>query len=374
MSDKAPSAALPALIDVPLLPTYGLDEAWAALARGTCVGPLADAQLGRIVAAHRGEWILGPGANEVRAKLPGRLWKQVEHGALDEPCVGDFALFSRGPNDDVATLHATLPRRTRLVRRAAGRETRPQVLAANVDVAVVVHALGPALNPRRLERFLAVVAEGGARCVLVLTKADLDEFADESREELEALAPHVPIHVVSAVSGQGLAALRAEIGAGVTAVVLGASGAGKSTLVNGWLGSDRLATGGMTREGKGRHTTTHRELLALPGGGLVIDTPGIREIGLWEGEATTLGETFADIDALADACRFADCAHEQEPGCAVQAAVADESLDELRYEGWVKLRAEQAATTALRDEHARREKRRIIKVQTRAIREKGRNK
>lgn len=362
------------LIDGERLATFGLDPARAAEAELALAAAPAGTSLARIVAAHRGEWMLGPAAVELRAKLPGRLWKQVEHGALEEPCVGDWALFSRGATDAVATLHSILPRRTRLVRRAAGRETRPQVLAANVDVAVVVHALGPALNPRRLERFLAVVAEGGARCVLALTKADLDEFAEESRAELAALAPNVPIHVVSAVTGDGLAALRAELHEGKTAVVLGASGAGKSTLVNGWLGEGRLATGGMTRDGKGRHTTTHRELVALPGGGLVIDTPGIREIGLWEAGATALGETFADIDALASSCRFADCSHDHEPGCAVRAAVEDESLDELRYEGWLKLRVEQAATSAMRDEHARREKRRLIKVQTRAHRERERKK
>ncbi len=329
--------------------------------------PLGEGErVGRIVAGHRGEWLLQPADGELRAKVPGRLRRAIEAGEAEPPAVGDFVVYR--PADPLAVLVAVVPRRGAIVRKAAGRETEAQVLAANVDVAFVVQALGDDVNARRLERFLALAAEGGARPVVVLTKADLFEDPEAVAAPARALAGAASIHLVSNETGEGQEALRAELGLHQTAVLLGASGAGKSSLLNRWLGQERQATAGLTREGKGRHTTTHRELVALPDGGLVIDTPGIREVGLLENEEG-IRDAFPDVEALAPGCRFADCRHENEPGCAVIAAAKEGSLPPERLEAFGKLRREAAAMERLRDERARAEGKRRAKVLSRAQRE-----
>jgi ribosome biogenesis GTPase len=248
-----------------------------------------------------------------------------------------------------------LPRHSAIVRNASGKATNAQTLAANVDIAFVVSSLGPELEPRRIERYLVTIWESGATPEIVLTKADRLDDPSPFVAEVDAVALGVPIHVVSALTGQGCDALRARIQPGMTAVLVGSSGVGKSTLVNRFAGRELMAVT-ETREDddEGRHTTSHRELIALPGGGVVIDTPGLRELQLWDGDAG-LGETFADVESLAAECRFNDCSHTSEPGCAVLAAVASGVLPQERFDSWRKLQKELRAIAVRHDARLRKE-------------------
>jgi ribosome biogenesis GTPase len=260
------------------------------------------------------------------------------------------------------------------VRTSAGLTSQTQTLAANVDVAFVVSSLGPDLEPRRLERYLVTIWESGASPEIVLTKSDRFDDPWEMVAEVEAVALGVPVWVVSAVTGDGVDALRERIGPGRTAVLVGSSGVGKSTLVNRWLGSDVLATQ-ETREDddEGRHTTTHRELIVLPGGGMVIDTPGIRELQLAAADSSSFDETFSDVEELAAECRFNDCAHDTEPGCAVRAALADGTLAADRWASWQKLQRELRAIALRTDARLRKEERKRWHQLTEASRSKTRH-
>jgi ribosome biogenesis GTPase len=262
------------------------------------------------------------------------------------------------------------------VRNAASdahRRTEGQTLAANVDVAFVVSSLGPDLEPRRIERYLVTIWESGASPEIVLTKADRLDDPWELAAEVEAVAIGVPVHVVSAVTGDGCDALRARIPAGATAVLLGSSGVGKSTLVNLWLGEEVMVTR-ETREDddEGRHTTSHRQLLELPGGGLVIDTPGLRELQLWDVGTAALETTFADVEELAADCRFGDCTHKHEPGCAVLAAVETGELPRERLDSWRKLQRELRAIAMRHDAVLRKEEVRKWKLRAREGRARAR--
>jgi ribosome biogenesis GTPase / thiamine phosphate phosphatase len=246
------------------------------------------------------------------------------------------------PEEGTATIHHRLARRGAFVRKAVGGGAVAQVVAANVDVAFLVASLNADLSPRRIERYLATAWEGGASPVVVLTKADLCRDSAVRKAEIEAVALGVPVHVVSIITGEGLEGLGQSFAAGQTAALLGSSGVGKSSLVNALAGADLMATRAIREEdARGRHTTTHRQLVLLPNGRLVLDTPGMRELGLWEADAG-VAQTFADVEALAASCRFRDCAHVTEPGCAVQAALADGSLDEGRWRSYAKLQRELA--------------------------------
>jgi len=285
---------------------------------------------GRVAVQHRGEYVVLTELGELRARLPGRLVHAGETAA-----VGDWVALEE------STIVRVLPRRSSVVRQAAGRETQAQVLAANVDVAFVVSALGPDLEPRRLERYLTLVWESGATPVIVLTKADLHADAVEQALAVESVAIGVPVHVVSAVTGDGCAELEDYLQPGTTVVLLGSSGVGKSTLANRFAGSELLRTQPVREDdGKGRHTTTHRELIPLPRGGVLIDTPGLRELQLWETSDAAFADAFADVEELAAGCRFDDCAHLHEPGCAVLAAVDDGLLALDRLRSWRKLQRE----------------------------------
>jgi ribosome biogenesis GTPase len=250
----------------------------------------------------------------------------------------------------MATVHGLLPRSSAFTRKGANGV---QVVAANIDVALLTTSLNADFSPRRLERYLANAYEGGASPVIVLTKADIGEDIEGKLEEAEAIAFGVPVLVVSAVTGEGMDALAAYLKPGETAVLLGMSGAGKSTLVNGLAGEELMVTQEIIAEGaRGKHTTTHRELIRLPSGALLLDTPGMREIGVF-GADVGVEAVFGDIDVLALDCRFSDCRHEREPGCAVREALRDGSLDEGRWKSWQKLQRELAFEARKEDRHLR---------------------
>ena len=263
----------------------------------------------------------------------------------------------RPPGDGRSLLQAVLPRRTHLARKVPGPTTAVQVVAANVDVVLIVGGLDDDYNPRRLERALVLAWDGGARPAIVLNKADLlapDLLAARVRAT-EDVAPGVPVLAMSAATGEGLDGLEAIVAPGQTAALIGSSGVGKSTLVNRLLGADRQRTAEVrAHDSRGRHTTTHRELLRLPGGALLVDTPGLRELQLWAAPDALEG-AFADVDALAASCRFADCAHGEEPGCAVLAAAADGTLGPARLESYRKLQRELRYLALRQDERGQRE-------------------
>jgi ribosome biogenesis GTPase len=315
---------------------------------------------GRVVAAHRAAFDVQTAAEVVRTRLPGRL----VHESV-EVAVGDWVGLGDG------LIRCVLPRRSALVRKSAGLASESQTLAANVDIAFVVTSLGPDLEPRRIERYLVTIWESGAAPEIVLTKADRMDDPWPLVADIEAVALGVPVHVVSAVTGQGVDALRARLGDGVSAVLVGSSGVGKSTLVNVWAGHELMAVK-ETRadDDEGRHTTAHRELIVLPGGGVVIDTPGIRELQLWDSGG--LDEAFADVEELAAECRFNDCSHNTEPGCAVKAALASGELSHERHASWLKLQRELHAIAIRHDARLRRDERRKWHLRTRDARARTR--
>ncbi|HEV8650708.1 MAG TPA: ribosome small subunit-dependent GTPase A [Actinomycetes bacterium] len=322
---------------------------------------------GRVVAAHRGAYVVAIGDGEVTAAVTGRLRHQAA-GPADLPAVGDWVCLQGGADGGRASVVAVLPRRSAFSRHQAGKATQEQVVAANVDVVFLVVALTGDLKPRWLERYLTMAWESGATPVVVLTKADLSDAVDEQLTEAAQVAPGVDVHAVSAVTGQGLDELAGHLEGGQTVALLGSSGVGKSTLVNHFLGREVLATAEVRADGRGRHTTTHRELFRLPGGGMLVDTPGMRELQLWSAEEGAR-EAFDDIDTLAAGCRFSDCRHEAEPGCAVRRAVEDGELPADRLAGWHKLQRELRALEIRHDQRARAEQRRRWRVVNKAMRD-----
>jgi ribosome biogenesis GTPase len=303
----------------------------------------ADFVPARVVLEHKHTCVLSSAGGEFSATCTGRLLHEAAARA-DLPAVGDWVVARPRPGEAQADVHAVLPRRTKFSRRAAGDEDVEQIVAANIDTVFLVSALDDHFNLRRIERYLAVAWESGAQPVVVLNKADLHANPAAALAEVAVLASGAPVVAVSAArDADPGASLAPWLAAGQTVALLGASGVGKSTLINRLLGTERQLTGATSRwQGKGRHTTTQRELIPAPSGALVIDTPGIRELQLWEVGAPTLDETFAEIAALATGCRFGDCRHHAEPGCAVQAALAAGQLDPDRWAGFLKLQREQA--------------------------------
>jgi len=328
-------------MDLEALRRWGFDEEWRAAA--------GHALPARVAAEHKGGYLIVTARGDLPAVAAGRLRR-----AAQEPAVGDWVAFEEPATaGGHAMITGVLPRRTLLARRSAARDEE-QILAANVDAVLLVSALTRDLNLRRLERGLALSLESGAAPAIVLTKADLCDDVDAARAGVAQVARGVPVLVVSAKTGEGMSELSALLRPGSTLVLLGTSGVGKSTLVNLWLGSEQQAVAEIADSGKGRHTTTHRELLALPGGALVIDTPGVRELGLWD-SAAGVSEAFPEIEALGAGCRFNDCAHDGEPGCAVAAAVDQGALARERLDSFLRLRREVAHATLQRDARARSE-------------------
>jgi ribosome biogenesis GTPase len=270
------------------------------------------------------------------------------------PAVGDWVGLLR--RDPVASIHGVVERRTVFSRKAASLESKQQVLAANVDVAFVV-AAATDVNGRRIERYLTIAWQSGAVPIVLLTKADVADSPEDLRAELEAVSMGTPVLVTSSVTGEGMDEITRRLQPARTGVLLGPSGSGKSTLINRIVGTDLMPTRLVHRSGQGRHMTSHRQLVLLPGGGMIIDTPGLREAQLWEGE-DGLGSLFEDIKELALRCRFADCGHRTEPGCAIKAALANGSLDAGRLESYRKLQRELRAIAAKSDVRIRAEDRR----------------
>lgn len=288
----------------------------------------------------------------------------------DLPAVGDWVAARPMPGERKALIEAVLPRRSAFTRKEAWRRTVEQVVAANVDTVFLMSSFGLDLNPRRLERYLVGSWESGAQPAIVLTKVDLEPDPAAAVLDVEAIAFGVPVHLVSAVTGEGLGELEPYLRRGRTVALLGSSGVGKSTLVNRLAGRGVLATRELRADGRGRHTTSHRELVLLPNGGLLLDTPGMRELQLWAGEESLEG-TFEDVSTLAADCRFADCAHDREPGCAIQAALADGSLPAERWESYRKLQRELRALEIRRSKRLQSEERRRWRAVERRRRARG---
>lgn len=270
------------------------------------------------------------------AEVTGKFRYRADASA-DYPAVGDWVAIQHYPDDAFALIHAVLPRRSRISRKMAGDNTDEQVLAANIDKIFLVSGLDQDFNIRRIERYLTLAADSGAKPYILLNKADLCTDAEANARAIRAVSPNVPVLVISAIHQKGVESILKIIGSGETAVLLGSSGVGKSTIINALLDDDRQKV--QTVSGymdKGRHTTVRRELFVLPGGGLLIDSPGLRELQLWNVEEN-LAVAFEDIAALAVHCRYRDCSHVQEPGCAVRQAIHDGILDKQRFNNYLKM-------------------------------------
>jgi ribosome biogenesis GTPase len=304
----------------------------------------------RVLADYGAEYLVHDGAKSLRAVLSRNM--RNDGGPL--PAVGDWvALKHREP---AATVQGIVERKTAFSRKVAYIEAKEQVLAANVDVAFVV-ASAQDVNARRIERYLTMAWQSGAAPVVVLTKSDVAASPDELRMELESAAMGTPVLVTSAVTGEGVEALAVQLRPARTGVLLGPSGTGKSSLINRMTGSEVMKTRTVHRTGEGRHMTSHRELVQLSGGGMIIDTPGLREAQLWTG-AEAIGTIFEDIEHLAAECRFNDCEHRSEPGCAIKAAIAKGDLNVERLESYRKLQRELRAVAARSDARLRLDERR----------------
>jgi ribosome biogenesis GTPase len=318
----------------------------------------------RVVADYGSEYSVHDGTSTSRAAVG----RHLRNDGSTMPAVGDWvSVLKREPVD---LIHGVVERRTVFSRKAATVDTRQQVLAANVDVAFVV-AAATDVNARRIERYLTIAWQSGANPIVLLTKADIADSPEELRGELEAISLGTPVVVTSGITGDGIDEIVRELQPARTGVLLGPSGAGKSTLINRIVGSDLMRTRTIHASGEGRHMTSHRQLVQLPQGGMIIDTPGLREAQLWEGDEA-LGEVFEDIEVLALQCRFTDCGHESEPGCAVKVALDDGTLDAARFASYIKLQRELRFVAAKSDVRLRIEERRKWKQITMAARQRVR--
>lgn len=303
------------------------------------------------------QYVLVSEQGELTGHLPGRFRQQAVSKA-DLPTVGDWVLASpiQGGEAGHVQIEHLLERKSKFSRKEAGDVVDEQIVAANIDTIFIVNGLDDDFNPKRIERYLLLSWDSGAMPVIVLNKADVCEDVDKKIEALDAIAMGTPIITMSAKQGVGMDAVREHIEPGSTCALMGSSGVGKSTIINSLLGFERFETSSVRADdSKGRHTTTFREMVRLPGGGLIIDTPGMREIQVWADEES-LSQSFSDIEELALFCKFSDCQHDQEPGCAIRAAIADGSLEEERLVSYRKLLRELQHLEAQQDPAARAEK------------------
>ncbi|QSB16417.1 ribosome small subunit-dependent GTPase A [Natronosporangium hydrolyticum] len=307
---------------------------------------------GRVLRADRGVCTVLTASGIVRASVAGAVLSAAGGDPTVLPGAGDWVVVREWPDERI-TAEAVLPRRTSLIRRTAGKDASGQLLAANLDTVAVVEAIDPSPDLARVERLLALAWESGAEPVVVLTKADLAADAPTVADQVADATAGVPVLPVSAERGDGLPALRPYLGVGRTLGLVGPSGCGKSSLVNALAGAAVMGTQSVRRvDGKGRHTTTYRELVPLPGGGAVLDTPGVRAVGLLDGSGG-LDRAFAEVVALTEQCRFGDCGHASEPGCAVRAALASGELSPRRWESWLRLHREVAYESGRRRARSR---------------------
>ncbi len=308
----------------------------------------------RVAIHYRDKYMLYGAGQEFQAQVSGKFEYNAK-GLHEYPAVGDWVAVQPPVGGGMGIIHGVLERRSQFARKTAGSRTSQQIVAANADIVFLVSGLDDEINLRRIERYLTVAYESSARPVIVLNKIDLYPEYTDIADEIAAIAPGVDIVPVCATSGEGIQSVSGYLTTGVTGALLGSSGVGKTTIVNDLLGESRYRTQEVREnDSHGRHTTTHRELVLLPRGGLIIDTPGMREIQLW-GDAESLNASFSDIAELASGCRFRDCRHEAEPGCAVTAAIEDGTLDAGRYESYKKLQKEIAYLARRQNESLQRE-------------------
>lgn len=318
-------------------------------------------QPARVLAQYRHTYSIWAESGEADAEIAGALLYRAETGDL--PAVGDWVAMRQYAAGDLAIISDVLPRKTKFSRKVSGAAAEEQVIAANIDLLMIVCGLDHDYNLRRLERYLVAAAQSGAEAIVVLNKADLCTEVEERKAQVEAIAPNVPVLAISAIQNAA-DALAPLVAAGQTAALVGSSGAGKSTIVNQLLGTTTQATQPTRQsDSRGRHTTTHRELFFLPNGGLILDNPGIRELQLWSqdfrqgiaGTQAAIDQAFPEIEELAEQCAFRDCTHNAEPDCAVQVALAAGEIDDARWRSYLKLGRELRHAAMLVDPNLRRE-------------------
>ena len=328
---------------------FSIPDRWAALA-----AQYPERIVGRITLQEKGMYRIRTVMGEQNALVSGKFQFDAQSSS-DYPAVGDYVMVSCA-DPVTAIIHQVLPRKSLFVRKAAGTSKTEQAVAANIDTVFLCMSLNNDFNLRRLERYLAVAWESGADPVVVLTKADLCADLPQKQREVETIAMGVDILTTSAMEQEGYRQIMPYITEGRTVAFVGSSGVGKSTLINRLLGEERLATDGLRKDDKGHHTTTHQELLFLPNGAMVIDTPGMRELGMWD-TASGVEQTFTDIEALAARCRFRNCSHTSEPGCALRAALRSGELDSGRWQSYQKLKNENSYAADSESYLAAKEKR-----------------
>ena len=295
------------------------------------------------------------GKGEILAEISGKL-KHEATSRAELPAVGDWVALRMVEGENKATIYAVLPRRSKFARKSKGSKTEEQVVGANIDLVFLVTSLNQDFNPRRIERYLTITWDSGAKPVVLLTKTDLCDDVETKFEDVIAISMGAPVHALCAIKGEGLEELEQYFTPGQTIALIGSSGVGKSTLINRLIGSERQTVKEVREhDDRGLHTTRHRELILMPNGALVLDTPGMRELQLWS-SADDISGAFADIEALAERCRFRDCTHQTEPLCAVRAAAESGRLDAERFSHFAKLRGEAEAVGQLRDVKARIQK------------------